>query len=91
MNKRTLASAGTDAEKIRVDVAIDDVNTGHQQIAVTPHAAFIEKPGETAIVIVLVVEPEKDRMHQVPVDAEGTYLQETVGAEPDRRLIGEAH
>ena len=50
--------------------------------------AVVGGAGEAAIVLVLVVEPLEDRMHQMAIDAEGAEFQLGV-VEPDRRDIGE--
>src|SRR5882724_10714588 len=53
----------------------------------TDVALIVDAP-EHAVVLVLVVEPLKDRMHQVAVDAEDAEFHRGAGRDPHRRLVG---
>ena len=52
--------------------------------------ALVVDAAEYAIVLILVVEPLEDRVHQVAVDAEHPELDGGAGRDPHRRLVGDA-
>src|SRR5205823_2769592 len=68
--QRTLLAADI-LELLVVDAAVQDVDAGDQTVAEATNEAVVGDLGEAAIVLVAVIEPLENRMHQMAVDAEG--------------------
>ena len=73
-----------------VDLAVVNVDAGHQAIAKAVDGAVVNHTAEAAKIVIGIVEPLEDRVHQVPIDVERANLDGRVLAKLDRGLVGNA-
>ena len=61
-------SAADIDELLGVDGAVEDVDAGNEPVAEAADDAVVGDLGKPAVVLVAIVEPLEDRMHQMAVD-----------------------
>ena len=87
--QRTLL-AGEIGELLIVDPAIDHVDARHQPVAEAIDHAVIDRSHERAIVLIVIIKPLEDRVHQMAIDPERTELHRRI-IEPHRGLVTYTH
>src|SRR5690606_16838558 len=69
---------------------IVDLQSSNEPISVSADHPIIDEAREAAVVLVLVIQPLEDGMHEMAVIVEAAELERGAGGKYDGRLIGNA-